>query len=56
MKISNKYNEQRPGPGNYEPDFKKIYGGNPSFTIPKRYKPNKPAMNPGPCAVIFYWF
>lgn len=44
--------EKRPGPGNYDPDFKKIYSSNPSFSIPRKYKPVGPNEIPAPNAVI----
>lgn len=42
--------EKRPGPGNYDPDFKKIYSSNPSFSIPRKYKPVGPNEIPAPNA------
>ena len=45
--------ETKPGPANYEPDYRKIYSSNPSFSMPRKYKPMNPDPVPGPNAVFF---
>ncbi len=52
IKTVTKDLEKKPGPGNYDPDFKKIYSSNPSFSIPRKYKPANPDNIPAPNAVI----
>ena len=43
----------KPGPGNYDPDYRKIYSSNPSFSMPRKYKPVNPDNIPAPNAVFF---
>lgn len=50
-KITVKDLERKPGPGNYDPDYKKIYFSNPSFSIPSKHKPFNPDQTPAPNAV-----
>lgn len=38
----------RPGPGNYDPDYKSVVDSNPSFSMPRKYKPMRPERSPGP--------
>jgi hypothetical protein len=52
IKTVTKDLEKKPGPGNYDPDFKKIYSSNPSFSIPRKYNPANPDNSPAPNAVI----
>ena len=47
--------ERKPGPGNYDPDFKNVYSSNPSFSISRKYKPVNPDSIPAPNAVILYF-
>lgn len=44
--------EKRPGPGNYDPDFKKVYYATPSYSIPRKYQPVSPDPVPAPNNVI----
>ncbi len=46
----------KPGPGNYDPDFKKIYSSNPSFSMTKKYNSVAPDHIPAPNAVNFCLF
>jgi hypothetical protein len=42
-----------PGPGIYNPDYKKLISSNPSFSMTKKFKEIKFDQTPGPLSVNF---